>query len=446
MRVLAAFMAALLGSAIGARAQPTADDEPTQYADPRATATLQTPQPVWVNQLTELEVVLYRDDAEPNKAPPDFGEVRVQGAIAIRTDYAPPPEVRILDGVAFLMQKRRYLLFPQRVGSIEVPPIEVSWVSREGPRARVRAEPVSFEAKLPNGAGSAPYVVATALSLGETIDGDPDHLRVGDSLTRTVRVEAAGTDGMMLPALDLGVPSHLAGYPSQADVGTTVVRGRYDAHRTDATTFVAESFGWTRLPDVRVRWLNPETGHWHTETIPGRSLRVRVNPSLGWTAFGGTDSNARRLGTFVLLFLVGWLLYVGWRRLRLRRPTRALAGPSERSLFLRVLRQSYRGDALGTLNAAYRWMGARDRAPAATLEALCEQAPEAQQESAALQRFLFARPAATRSWSGRAFASAMRKLRRSRVATHEHPDLPVLNPHLAPKATSRDGNAAAGDG
>ncbi|MEM7434790.1 MAG: hypothetical protein AAF436_06525 [Myxococcota bacterium] len=429
MRVFVALvlMAAWLGFANGVHAEPTADDLSPQYAAPRATAALQTPQPVWVNQLTELEVVLYRDDAEPNKAPPDFAEVRVPGTIAIRTDYAPPPEVRILDGVAFLLQKRRYLLFPQRVGSIEVPPIEVSWVSRDGSRSRVRAEPVSFQAKLPAGAGSAPYVVATALSLSETIDGDLDRFRVGDSATRTVTVEATGTDGMMLPALDLGAPSHLTDYPTQADLGTTVVRGRYDAHRADATTFVAESFGWTRLPEVRVRWLNPETGRWHTETVPGRSFRVRINPSLGWTAFGSTDSNARRLGVLVLLILLGWLLYLAWRRRDARTLRHAPRGPSERSLFLRVLRESYRGDALGALNAAYRWMGARDRTHA-TLHAFCERVPEAQHQSATLQRFLFARRTAKSSWSGRAFASAMRKLRRARPHAHDRPDLPPLNP------------------
>ena len=409
------------------------ESEPPRYAEPRATATLQTPQPLWVNQMAELEVTLSRDNAEPTKAPPDFGEVRVPNAIALRTDYAPPPEVVTRDGVSVLLQKRRYLIFPQGVGQIEVPPIEVSWVSPDGSRVRVETELLSFGAKFPTAAGSSPYVVASALSLREELDGDLDRLRVGDSFTRTVVIEATGTDAMMIPAIDVGAPSHLAAYPSQADVETTVFRGRYDARRADATTFVAESFGWTSLPEASVRWLNPQTGKWHTETLPGRSLRVRINPSLGWTAFGSTESNTRRIGALVVVVLAAWLLYLWWRRRRrVGKPSRTPTGPSERTLFLRLLKQARRNDPLGTLNAAYKWMGARDDPPP-TLNALCERTPEAHTEADALQRALFDGQAETRPWTGRAFASAMRDLRRTHADEGSGQALPPLNPSEEPE-------------
>ncbi|MEM9730936.1 MAG: hypothetical protein AAF997_20300 [Myxococcota bacterium] len=400
-----------------------------RYAEPRATATLQTPAPVWVDQMAELEVVLFRDDAKPDKAPPDFGEVRVPNAIALRTDYAPPPEVLSVDGTAMLMQKRRYLVFPQAAGSVDVPPIEVSWAAADGSPTRVRTEPVSFEARLPSGAGAEPYVVASAVSVREAYDGDVDRLRVGDSFTRTVIVEATGTDAMMIPLVELGNPTHLAAYPSQPDLRTTVVRGRYDARRSDATTFVAESFGWTKLPEVNLRWLNPQTGEWRTETLPERSLRVRINPSLGFTALGGADSNARRLGVLAALVLVGWFFVVWWkRRGRAEPPSRAPSGPSERALFLRVLKAAYRDDPIHTLNATYAWMGSRDDAPA-TLHALCDPSPDAGQEADALQRSLFRKPRPTLSpWRGRAFASAMRRLRRTRTAKRPSDDLPPINP------------------
>lgn len=398
------------------------------YAEPRATATLRTPEPVWVNQMAELEVVLYRDDAEPDKSPPDFAEMRVPNAIALRTDYAPPPEVRTIEGATYLLQKRRYLVFPQGAGTINVPSIEVSWIERDGSRARVRTESVSFVAKLPAGAGSSPYVVATSLALHQTFDGDLDGLRVGDSFTRTVVIEATGTDAMMIPAMDVGTPDQLAAYPSQADIGTTVYRGRYDASRTDATTFVAESFGWTSLPEVSVRWLNPNTGDWRIETLPGRSLRVRVNPSLGWTALGGADSNALRLGGLAFLVLAGWIAWTFWRRRGMPRESkRESTRSSERTLFLRLLNEAYRDDALGALNATYRWMGAlRDVPP--TLSDLCQSADQTDAEAVTLQRALFGAGDVAHAWSGRRFASLLRRVRRVRGRPESESKLPSLNP------------------
>ena len=412
-------------------AQDASHDSPQEYAPPRATATLLTPATIWVNQKAEIEVTLWRDEAKPDKAPPAFGEIRVANAIALPTDYGPPPDIRTEEGLSYLLQKRRYLVFPQAVGVIEVPPIPVSWTADDGSRARVETEPVQFEARFPPAAENE-YVVANALTLTESIDGDLDRIRVGDSFTRTLTIEAADTDAMMIPVVTARAPAGLRAYPSTPEVSTTVYRGTYRAKRTEATTYVAEDWGRTELPAVAVQWLNPTTGQWQTETLEARRFRVRANPELGLTALGTLEGSGRRVGGLIVVLLLVWGSYLLWRgRPRLGR-FRLPQASVERRLFGRLLRAAKRDDAMRTLNATYAWLSAPsvtdDEPP--TLEMLGEHIPAAKEHLVDLQRTLFSKDSQTEPWKGRAFAASMRKARsaRSSPGAKQRDKLPPLNP------------------
>src|SRR5688572_4628759 len=96
-----------------------------ELAPPHATAAVVGPNPAYVGQMTRLGVELWRDSRADNQAAPFFPELHVRGAISILSPTAPPPEEREADGVTFLVQKRSYLLFAQRAGQVQVPPIRV---------------------------------------------------------------------------------------------------------------------------------------------------------------------------------------------------------------------------------------------------------------------------------------------------------------------------------
>lgn len=411
------------------------DDEP---APPRATASLLTRQPVWIGQKAEVEVALWRDAAlfERGEAPPAFGEVRVRNAIALRTEYAPPPELRTDDGYRYLVQKRRYLIFPQAIGVIEVPPIEVSWSSAEDEWVRVYSEPLEMEASLPAGADAGEYLVADSVTVDESIDGDLEHLRVGDSFTRTITIVAIGTDAMLIPESRLGAPDGLAVYPEQPLRRTSIDRGRYEATRVESATYVAEQWGRYTLPEAQVRWVSPSTGTWRTESVDARSFRTRINPSLGFSAFGTLGGTTTRLGVLLALVLLVWAAYWSGRRLfrrkRERAPRSAPLGPSEATLFRRLRRAASSGDAMATLNAAYAWLAARGRPPgeAPTLDALGDAHPEVTPPAEELEAHLFAPGAPKATWNGRTFASAVANARRSEADSADGPAdaLPALNP------------------
>ena len=446
MRRLALVSLALgwLGAAMPApahaqQAASTENESPSiEYAPPRATATLLTPSPIYLNQKAEVEVTLWRDDAEPDKPAPDFAEVRVRDAIAVRTDYAPPPELRNEDGVRYLLQKRRYLVFPQGIGVIEVPAIEVSWADAEG-RARVRTEPLQLEARPPPDAGTRDYVVADSVTLSESIDGNLEGLRVGDSVVRTITIDAAGTDAMMLPATSSPVSKGLAAYPDSPAMTTRIDRGRYKATRADTVTYVAEEWGFYELPPVEVRWFQPATGRWGTERIEARSFRARVNPELGASAFGTLSSNARRALIAMLLLLFGGSAFRLWRGRAGKRGRRLRAwirearseGPSERRLFWRVLRAAGRNRPTDTLNATYAWIAKRStESSAQTLDAVAQRSPDFAAPAVDLQSSLFSEDARAGGWSGRAYASAIRQARREsvRVQSRRRKGLTPLNP------------------
>ncbi len=420
-------------------AQPAPTEDPRTYAPPKAQAALLTPEPIWINQKAEIEVALRRDAADPNKPPGAFGEVRVRNAIALRTDYAPPPSVVTEAGVRYLVQLRRYLVFPQVPGVIEVPGIEVSWDGAEGSRIRTESEPLRFEAALPSGAEGSDFLVAQSVRITDSIDGDLKRLKVGDSFTRTLTITARDTDAMMMPIVPAYAPSGLAAYPSAPEVRTKIDRGRYVAKRVESVTYVAERWGEYTLPAIEVRWFEPSTGTWHVEASKKRSFRAHINPRLGLSAFGPIEDATKRLAGFVLLCLLVWAVSRLWRR---RRGLNAAAapedskppGPGEERLFWRVQRFANQGDALGALNATYAWIDARnhdDEGPTLdppTLDALAERSPSLHEPAVELQRRLFATPNDAKSWDGRAFATAIRKARKDHAEDQREYPLPQLNP------------------
>ncbi len=119
---------------------------------------------------------------------------------------------RLIDGERFGVYEKRYVIFPQRSGPLEIPDIlfrgEVTdgssnFVFRNMNTRRVTAfiEGITIDvkarpARVPRGEGWLPV---TGLTLEETWSGDIDALKVGDSVVRTLILRAEGLDGAVLP-------------------------------------------------------------------------------------------------------------------------------------------------------------------------------------------------------------------------------------------------------
>lgn len=258
----------------------------------------------------------------PGEAEPVFIEVTVQPdsgpyyvlsqvSLMVRIFYQanlteaaispPAPEqasVRLLDevpyqsdrnGERYRVLERRYAIFPERSGTLVIPPMELSGRLIERPsdrlwqptvrgrRVRVESDSVTLEiSPRPAEFSGDFWLPARRITLSQQIT-DNDKLHVGEPVTRTVILDAVGLEENMLEEpVWPEVPSTRI-YPDQPqgisrDDGEWVL-----GHKEFRYAVVPEEPGELVLPEIRLDWWDTVNDRQRTATLPEH--RVKVLPS-----------------------------------------------------------------------------------------------------------------------------------------------------------------------
>ncbi|MCB1627115.1 MAG: protein BatD [Xanthomonadales bacterium] len=363
-------------------------------------------------------------------------------------------------GRNYQVLQRRYAVIPQQSGELRLGPLLLTGRAGRGGMFS-RGQPVSFRSRelalqvRPAAAGfpSADWLPARELSLTEQLSVGP--YRVGEPITRTLQLRAAGVSESILPPLPTTAPAGTQAYPDQPARGISQDGGRLLATLEQKLAIVPGQAGPLQLPAVRVPWWDVAKDQLAWAEIPAREIEVAaaaiapattpvaaLTPAnLPGSAPGGVLASGSLWPWTTALFAVLWLatLTLWWLQPRTQRAPTAPAAIDSYSL--RKLRQEMqaackRGDSAAAERAAlalYRLRGgqagsARELAAAVASPVLAE----------ALQDLDRARygPAGS-AWDGSELWQREAQLQppSSRAAiTNE--SLPPLHPDL-PRETSR---------
>jgi hypothetical protein len=217
---------------------------------------------------------------------PVFTELEMEDTVT-QLIGSPNQYERLIDGERFGVYEKRYVIFPQRSGPLQIPDIlfrgEVTdgssnFVFRNMNTRRVTAfiEGITIEVKerpasLPRGEGWLPV---TGLALEETWSGDLGALKVGDSVVRTLTLRAEGLDGAVLPPFS---PENVKGlnlYPDPADISRTFVDGSIVGTRIETTTYVALEAGVIEVPSLDIAWWDVNSDSARTTLLPATRFEV----------------------------------------------------------------------------------------------------------------------------------------------------------------------------
>ena len=217
---------------------------------------------------------------------PVFTELEMEDTVT-QLIGSPNQYERLIDGERFGVYEKRYVIFPQRSGPLQIPDIlfrgEVTdgssnFVFRNMNTRRVTAfiEGTTIEVKerpasLPRGEGWLPV---TGLALEETWSGDLGELKVGDSVVRTIVLRAEGLDGAVLPPFS---PENIQGlnlYPDPADISRTFVDGSIVGTRIETSTYVALEAGVIEVPALDVAWWDVNSDSARTTSLPPTRFEV----------------------------------------------------------------------------------------------------------------------------------------------------------------------------
>jgi len=217
---------------------------------------------------------------------PQFTELEMEDSV-IQLIGSPNQYEKLIDGERYGVYEKRYVIFPQRSGPLEVPDIlfrgEVTdgssnFVFRnlntrrvtafiEGITIDVLERPVAIQ-------GNDFWLPVSNLALEESWSTDINNLKVGDSVVRTVTMTADGLDGAVLPPFG---PEEIEGlnlYPDPAEIERTFVEGAIVGTRIETTSIVPIASGNVLIPEISIPWWNINTNQQEVTIIPTTRLVI----------------------------------------------------------------------------------------------------------------------------------------------------------------------------
>lgn len=217
-------------------------------------------------------------------------------------------------GEAYEVLTRRYLLFPQRSGSLTVPgpvlsaqvptgrgrtsawggdpfagvfgssPLLGGFIATARP-VRVQGDPITLDVRpRPAAATGSDWLPAREVTLHG--DWHPAALQaaVGDPVSVDLSLQAEGLTAAQLPDLSqlLALPPGLKSYPDAPKLSDTPRDDTILGMRNQSIAFIADQPGHFSLPALRVRWWDTRANEPREATLPARELVVL--PATGMSA------------------------------------------------------------------------------------------------------------------------------------------------------------------
>ena len=217
---------------------------------------------------------------------PQFTELEMPDTV-IQLIGSPNQYEKLIDGVRYGVYEKRYVIFPQRSGPLEIPDIlfrgEVTdgssnFVFRNLNTRRVTAfiDGMTVDVKQrPAAAGNSPvWLPVSGLTLEDSWAPDTEELQIGDSVVRTITMVAEGLDGAVLPPFGTTDLDGANTYPDPAEIDRTFVSGEIVGTRVETMTIVPTIDGNLQIPEIAIPWWNIDTDQLQVTTIPAKTLTI----------------------------------------------------------------------------------------------------------------------------------------------------------------------------
>lgn len=245
-----------------------------------------------------------------------------------------------LNGVDYVVTERKYAIFPQQSGVFTIQPITVNAdvLIQRRPRfngffnlqntdtRRVVSKAVTLNVQaVPAGINSDEWLAADSLEISEEWSDKTMQTKVGEPLTRTVRLSAKGTTVGQLP--ELAKYQAIDGIKTYADQPVLKEDKQADgltAYREEKIAFIPSKPGNYTLPALHINWFNTKTQHMEKVSLPSITIKALVNNELNaqqpaapaqQTPFAAPVESADNTGLRFWQYLsaglaLGWLLTV----------------------------------------------------------------------------------------------------------------------------------------
>jgi hypothetical protein len=196
----------------------------------------------------------------------------------------------VVNGVSYLVTERKYAIFPQKSGVMNIKPLSLTaavivnsqpdfrdfFGSRMTKNKRVLSKEVVLNVKpAPASFTGKDWLAAEKLELTQEWSGDIQQMKVGEPLTRTLKLRGVGTTVGQLPELSaIKTDANLKAYPDQPVLNEQKLADGITASRQEKIALIPATAGKHVLPAIEIPWLNTKSQAMEIARIPETTINV----------------------------------------------------------------------------------------------------------------------------------------------------------------------------
>ncbi len=258
---------------------PTPDmQEEAQQAEVMIKTEVSTQEPM-VNQQVIYTVKLYTSqrlmDAE-------YRPPQVKDALLVPLGEGQRHE-EVLNGHRFAVEEQHYVVFPQKSGELKIisPTFNALVFDTMPRRISIHAKPVKLNVKpTPLGYSGTYWLPAKQVALTEVYEEPHTKIKEGDTLVRTVTLQAAGVPAQLLPHLEFEHNAQFNSYSEKPELRNIAHQKELIGRADIKVTYIFNKAGKITIPALHLTWFNTDTGKEETASLPARTLDVEPTASL----------------------------------------------------------------------------------------------------------------------------------------------------------------------
>ncbi|MFV2055700.1 MAG: BatD family protein [Thiohalomonadales bacterium] len=190
-----------------------------------------------------------------------------------------------IDGRHYKVFEKKYALFPQKSGSITIAPLvfETRYVGnrRNLKHRRLLSKElvvkVSQKPSYLKGKTLPYWLPASAVEISDKWGNGNPVFKVGEPVTRTLRVSAEGLPASLLPSLHPDELTFAKLYPDQPVLKDNKTSTGVQGVREDKVAIIPTRSGDFIFPEIRVPWWNTQKNRWEQVIVKAKSISVKAS-------------------------------------------------------------------------------------------------------------------------------------------------------------------------
>lgn len=220
-------------------------------------------------------------------------------------------------GQQYRVIERRYAIFPQRSGSLEIEgPMLSAQLPEQNQRGsgrgqrfpgrdpftdfdrifgrsgfpdfgsafsqtrpiQLRGQTLVLDVQAQPAGTSSPWLPAESLSLNDSWSSDPPEFKVGEPVTRTIAITAQGLDAAQLPELAVEAPAGIKVYPDKPQAQSRADADTLISQKILKAALVPSRAGRFTLPEMQLAWWDTLNNQAQIARLPAREIEVLSAP------------------------------------------------------------------------------------------------------------------------------------------------------------------------